>query len=218
MTAILVVALSFVAMEGVSYVAHRWIMHRFGMVWHRSHHRPPVGRFEANDLFPVVFSVVGIVLFALGTVGPAIDALLWIGVGVTAYGLAYMVVHELFIHRRMRLPVPQSAPVVWLRDSHRIHHLYGGEPYGMLLPIVSRALRARAEAHPSWARTDHLDRQPASADRPADVVAPARAAVERAGDASPIEALDRDERRVDADAVDDHDDRNGGRVPQHERW
>lgn len=218
MTAVVLVVVSFVAMEGVSYAAHRWVMHRFGMVWHRSHHRPPVARFEANDLFPVVFSAVGITLFALGAVGPAIDALFWIGVGVTAYGVAYMVVHELFIHHRMRVPVPHSAPVVWLRDSHRIHHLYGGEPYGMLLPIVPRELRARAETHPAWARTDHLDRQPSESERSADgVVAPGNPR-QRARDASPVEALNRDERQVDAGAVDDHDSRNGRRVPQHERW
>jgi beta-carotene 3-hydroxylase len=217
-TAIVLVVVSFVAMEGVSYGAHRWVMHRFGMGWHRSHHRPPAGRFEANDLFPVVFSVVGVALFALGTVGPAIDTLFWIGIGVTAYGVAYLVVHELFIHHRLRVPLPRSATVAWLRDSHRIHHLYGGEPYGMLMPIVPRALRARAEAHPAWARTDHLDRQPALPDRPADPVAPVSIAVQRAGDAGPVEALDRNERQVDADAVGDHDRCDGGRVPQRERW
>ncbi len=218
MKAVVLVVVSFVAMEGVSYGAHRWVMHRFGMGWHRSHHRPPAGRFEANDLFPVVFSFVGITLFALGTFGPAIDALFWIGVGVTAYGVAYLVVHELFIHHRLRVPQPRSATVARLRDSHRIHHLFGGEPYGMLIPIVPRALRARAEAHPAWARTDHLDRQPASADRAVHTVAPGGAAVQRAGDASPVEALDRDERQIDSDAVDHHDHRDGARVPQRERW
>ena len=44
----------FVAMEGVSYAAHRWVMHGRGMGWHRSHHAPPAARFERNDRFPLV--------------------------------------------------------------------------------------------------------------------------------------------------------------------
>ena len=36
--------LTFVAMEGASYVTHRWVMHGPGMVWHRSHHSPSTTR------------------------------------------------------------------------------------------------------------------------------------------------------------------------------
>ena len=34
----------------------------------------------------------------------------------------------------------------WLERMHRIHHLYGGEPYGMLLPVVPR----RCGRGPPW--------------------------------------------------------------------
>jgi beta-carotene 3-hydroxylase len=145
---ILLAVTAFVAMEGVSYAAHRWVMHGPGMGWHRSHHLPPRGRLERNDRFPACFSVVGVALFALGTMGPAIGALVWIGIGVTAYGVVYLVVHEVAIHHRVPVRTPDGAYVGWLRTSHRIHHLYGGEPYGMLLPLVPRALRARASAAP----------------------------------------------------------------------
>ena len=30
-------------MEGVAYVAHRWVMHGFGWFLHESHHRPRTG-------------------------------------------------------------------------------------------------------------------------------------------------------------------------------
>jgi beta-carotene 3-hydroxylase len=139
---------AFVAMEGVSYAAHRWAMHGPGMGWHRSHHLPPQGRLERNDRFPACFSVVGVALFALGTMGPAIGALVWVGIGVTAYGVVYLGVHEVAIHRRLPVRAPRGAYVRWLRDSHRIHHLYGGEPYGMLLPVVPRDLRRRAASAP----------------------------------------------------------------------
>ena len=137
---------AFVAMEGVSYLAHRFVMHGAGMVWHRSHHVPTGRRFERNDLFPLCFSTVGVSLFALATMGPAIAPLLWVGIGVTAYGASYLFVHEVYIHRRLPVRVPPLGYLEWLRASHRVHHRFGGEPYGMLLPLVSRSARARAAA------------------------------------------------------------------------
>ena len=68
-TAPLLVVASFLGMEAASYALHRWVMHGVGMVWHRSHHRRREGRFEANDLFPLCFSAVGVALFALATMG-----------------------------------------------------------------------------------------------------------------------------------------------------
>ena len=130
--AALVVA-AFAAMELVSYAAHRWLMHGPGMPWHVSHHRPPTGRVEKNDLFPVVFSVVGVVLFAAAAAGLTV---LWpIALGVTLYGVAYLLVHEVAIHRRVRCPVPALRYVRWLQRAHADHHRSGGEPYGMLLPL-----------------------------------------------------------------------------------
>jgi beta-carotene 3-hydroxylase len=154
MSAFLLAAGAFVAMEGVSYATHRWVMHGVGMPWHRSHHAPPRGRFERNDLFPIFFAALGIILFALGS--GLVPALWWIGVGVTAYGLAYAIVHEVFIHRRVPLPMPRLAYFVWLRDAHRDHHLGGDEPFGMLLPVVRRPGRAVPPA------VDPLDRAPST--------------------------------------------------------
>jgi beta-carotene 3-hydroxylase len=136
-------AVAFLAMEAVSYSAHRWLMHGPGMSWHRSHHAPPDGRFERNDLFPLCFSVVGAALFAGGAIGPAL--------GVTAYGAAYLAVHEIVIHRRLPVAVPSTRYLRWLRDAHAVHHRTGGEPYGMLLPLRVSA--------PVEVRTDRLDRR-----------------------------------------------------------
>ena len=135
---------AFAGMEAVSYAAHRWVMHGVAMVWHRSHHLPRVGRFERNDLFPLCFSTVGVALFALATMGPRVPALLWVGVGVTAYGALYMLVHDVFVHERLPLRLPRLRYLEWLARSHRLHHRFGGEPYGMLLPVVPRSLRERA--------------------------------------------------------------------------
>jgi beta-carotene 3-hydroxylase len=146
MRSLLLVIGSFVAMEGISYALHRWVMHRGGMRWHASHHRPAEPGWEPNDVFPLMFSVIGVVVFLLASVGPRIQAFWWIGVGVTAYGLCYLFVHEVYIHRRVPLRLRNVRYLDWLLRSHRIHHLFGGEPYGMLLPVVSRALRSRADA------------------------------------------------------------------------
>ncbi|MCU1401624.1 MAG: crtZ [Acidimicrobiales bacterium] len=134
---------AFVAMEGVSYATHRWIMHGPGMRWHRSHHVPSDKRLEKNDVFPVVFSLVGIALFATAA---ALDssALFFAAVGVTAYGAAYVIAHDIYTHRRLGIRLPDRRYLSWVRDSHRVHHTLGGEPYGMLLPILSARSRAAA--------------------------------------------------------------------------
>jgi beta-carotene 3-hydroxylase len=135
MTAVLLVVASFAAMEAVSYAGHRWVMHGPGMGWHRSHHQPPQGRTERNDLFPLCFSVVGFGLFAAASAGVA-GWLWWVATGVTAYGACYLFVHEVHIHRRLSVPTPRVRYLDWLREAHADHHRRGGEPYGMLLPLV----------------------------------------------------------------------------------
>jgi beta-carotene 3-hydroxylase len=141
MSAVAVVLASFAGMEAVSYATHRWIMHGFGRGWHRSHHARPHGSFERNDLFPLCFSVVGAALFAAASVAPGLRL---VAIGVTAYGACYAFVHEVYIHRRLPSPVASNRYLDWLRDSHRAHHQTGGEPYGMLLPLVRSVPRSSA--------------------------------------------------------------------------
>jgi beta-carotene 3-hydroxylase len=136
---------SFAAMELVSYATHRWVMHGPGMGWHRSHHLPAKGRVERNDLFPLCFSALGIALFAVASFG-SMRALFWVAVGVTAYGVLYLTVHDVCIHRRLPVRVPSARYLTWVHDAHRVHHVSGGEPYGMLLPLVSATARASARA------------------------------------------------------------------------
>lgn len=157
MIAALVAATSFVAMEAVSYATHRWVMHGPGMGWHRSHHQPPGGRWERNDLFPVCFSMLGFALFAAGAWGPSsLDVMTWAGAGVTVYGVAYLFVHEVVIHRRLPFRLPSGRYLRWLQERHRLHHYDGGEPFGMLLPLVSRARVGRWPGAPDRSRM--LDR------------------------------------------------------------
>lgn len=147
----------FVGMEAVSYATHRWLMHGPGRRWHDSHHAPPAGRWERNDLFPLCFSVVGVVAFALAAAGVAPPWVWWAAAGVTSYGVAYLVVHELFIHRRVRVRVPDVGYLRWLRASHAAHHVDGGEPFGMLLPVMSRRRRERVSRDRAAARSEVSD-------------------------------------------------------------
>jgi beta-carotene 3-hydroxylase len=140
-----IATVSLLAMEPAVTAVHRWVMHRGGWGWHRSHHLRAEGALEANDLFPVVFAAVTIAVMALGAAVEPLAPLLWIGCGVTAYGAAYLVVHDVYIHERLgRPPGAGSSAVRWLADAHRIHHQFGRAPYGFLLPVVPHDLRERA--------------------------------------------------------------------------
>ena len=54
---ILIVVGTFIAMEGVTWLTHRYIMH--GLLWylHKDHHQKSDGFFEKNDAFFVIFAI-----------------------------------------------------------------------------------------------------------------------------------------------------------------
>ena len=112
---------SFVAMEGLAYLLHRYVMHGPLWVLHESHHRPRSGRFERNDLFGVFFALPSIALIYAGTHGHPL--LLPLGIGMTAYGMAYFGFHDVVVHRRVRNSyVPRSAYLKRIVRAHLIHH------------------------------------------------------------------------------------------------
>ena len=146
MNAIGLVLLAFVLMEPTAYLAHRFVMHGRLGGWHRGHHQVRTSTFERNDLYPLVAAAVTIVLIAAGTVVDGASSLVWIGAGITLYGAAYLFVHDLYIHRRIPRFTWTCAPLERVREAHRIHHLWAGEPFGFLFPVVPRELRDRARA------------------------------------------------------------------------
>ena len=78
---------------------------------------------------------------ALGAWAPGLGWCTWVGLGVTAYGFVYLVVHEVHIHRRLPVDLPAGRYADWLREAHATHHRTSGEPYGMLLPLLPRSAR-----------------------------------------------------------------------------
>lgn len=142
---LLIVVVGFVAMEPLTAATHRWVMHGIGEWFHRSHHRPGRRpRWERNDWFPVAFAAI--VMFGLWVgFNTSLTALIPLAIGVTLYGIAYALVHDGYIHRRIDPFGDRPIPALErLADAHRIHHLYNAAPYGMLVPVVPAELRARA--------------------------------------------------------------------------
>jgi beta-carotene 3-hydroxylase len=149
---VVIAVAAFVVMEPLTALAHRSVMHGFGMGWHRSHHEPVRRVFETNDLFPVMFAGLTIAALCIGLYVPGYAALVPIGIGVTAYGAAYLFVHDVVIHRRVpRLPIPDRLLAHW-RRAHNVHHLSSGAPYGFLAPVVPAGVTRGAAARPDRTR------------------------------------------------------------------
>lgn len=135
--AFLVVA-AFLAMEGVAWATHKYIMHGFLWRWHEDHHRPYTGIFEKNDLFGVVFSTPAIAFMMLGL--HYRETHLWlffIGCGITCYGAFYVIFHDIIVHRRIK--IKHKATTRYMKRlirAHKIHHKvstkYGAESFGFL--------------------------------------------------------------------------------------
>jgi beta-carotene 3-hydroxylase len=140
-----VAAVAFLAMEPLAALVHRRVMHGRGWGWHRSHHTRPRPAVEGNDAYPLM---IGAAVFAAMLAGHLVEPLrplLWVGAGLTAYGAAYVVVHDLLVHQRFgRLPLARSRYVRWVATAHARHHDDGGAPYGFLLPAVPAGRRAGA--------------------------------------------------------------------------
>lgn len=158
----ILVVVAFAAMEPVTYLVHRFVMHGPGRRLHRSHHRSGrSSRFEANDWFPVAFAALVLAGLAVGFNVPGFGALVPVGIGVTAYGVAYGLVHDGYIHRRVPWPFGRWAVLDRLAEAHRLHHRFNGEPYGMLVPVVPQALRERASHAPaSGSRPSQVPAEP----------------------------------------------------------
>jgi beta-carotene 3-hydroxylase len=143
MRSVVIVILAFVLMEPFTYCAHRWVMHGLAKALHESHHRNAARALptllEANDVFPVILAAGVNILLSLGFNQPSLGALVPTCVGITAYGFAYFLVHDVYIHQRLRLFGNRRVAVLeHLAAAHRRHHQFNGEPFGMLLPLTGQ--------------------------------------------------------------------------------
>ena len=140
-----IATVTFCAMEGVSYVAHRFVYHKLLWVFHRSHHQSRKGLLEWNDVFPLFFSSVCIVLMYIAVQEPDGQDLRALAVGIAMYGTTYCIIHDLYVHRRARWLTFRVPYLQRVKKAHMIHHLYRGEPYGLLVFPLPRNLREKRE-------------------------------------------------------------------------
>jgi beta-carotene 3-hydroxylase len=120
---ILLFFFTILAMEGVAYVAHRWVMHGPGWFLHESHHRERNGLFEANDLYALIFALPSILLLFGGVNLDWGSWAIWVGAGIAAYGAIYFGFHDVIVHRRVgHRYLPKSNYMKRIVQAHRLHH------------------------------------------------------------------------------------------------
>lgn len=129
---------TFIGMEGVTWLTHKYIMHgALGWYFHEDHHQPGYPHpLEKNDFFFLVFAAISMAIFYWGTYG-GYPALFYVGLGILAYGICYFLVHDVLIHRRFKwLDNANHWYFRGLRKAHKIHHKHlgkeDGECFGML--------------------------------------------------------------------------------------
>ncbi len=127
---------TFIIMEGVTWLTHRYVMHGFLWNLHEDHHKKGPGFFEKNDAFFLIFAIPSWLCIMLGLQ----FQVYWVaavGSGITLYGAAYFIVHEVIIHQRFKFFTRSDNTYVrTIRWAHKMHHKHldkhEGESFGML--------------------------------------------------------------------------------------
>ena len=133
----LITFLTFIIMEGITWLTHKYVMHGIMWYFHEDHHQPRYQHiFERNDIFFVIFAIPSILLFYFGLQG-GLNYKFFIGLGILFYGMAYFFVHDIVIHQRFKLfTKTKNKYLVGLRKGHKAHHKHlgkeDGECFGML--------------------------------------------------------------------------------------
>jgi beta-carotene 3-hydroxylase len=116
---------AFIMMEGVAYLTHKYAMHGFLWSLHKSHHEPRKGLFELNDLFAFYFALPSILFIGIGV--SIAEPFLYVGLGMTAYGIMYFVFHDGIVHRRMGFLYTAKNPYMKrIIQAHGAHHAWNG--------------------------------------------------------------------------------------------
>lgn len=137
----LVVIAAYVGMEFVAWSSHRWLMHGWLWSWHEDHHKPKYekdGFWEKNDLFFIVFAIPSMFSYIGGSLLPDYRWLLYIGIGISLYGLTYFLIHDVYIHQRLRwfkqLDSKFSRAILKAHGAHHaVHTKEGCESFGLLV-------------------------------------------------------------------------------------
>lgn len=131
---IALILVAFCFMEFVAWFNHKYVMHGFLWKWHVDHHRKdhqqPLPekkedkRLEKNDLFFLVYAIPAIVLLITGfTI--SYYPIVYVGIGITLYGLTYFIIHDVIIHNRINIPFLQQRHNFLIKaviNAHKAHH------------------------------------------------------------------------------------------------
>ena len=122
-------------MECASWFIHKYILH--GWLWkiHETHHRNSKSFFELNDLVSLFFATSSIVLIIYGLRDK--DFKLWMGAGIAFYGILYFILHDIFIHKRIKFfKRIDNKYIQAISRAHRTHHKHlsknPSESFGLL--------------------------------------------------------------------------------------
>lgn len=132
-------------MEPWAALLHGWVWHSALWRVHRSHHQGPrdiaprvhQSRWEANDILSLTHAPLAVAAILYGCVGPPgtlREVLYGVGLGMTLFGVGYVLVHDGLAHDR--LPVRGLLRWRYMRRvcmAHRVHHRTGRAPFGLFL-------------------------------------------------------------------------------------
>ncbi len=119
----LIVIGTFLFWEFVAWFTHKYIMHGFLWVWHKSHHSVHNHALEKNDWFAVVFSLPSIALFYYASIVSYNPYLLAVGLGILCYGVFYIVFHDFLVHQRIKWRLGKKTKYLErMINAHYIHH------------------------------------------------------------------------------------------------
>ena len=145
----IVFLLTFIGMEGVAWFTHKYVMH--GIFWflHEDHHVPHTKKTEKNDFFFLIFAIPSWLCIMLGMINENYISVA-VGIGILIYGICYVIVHDVFIHQRIKWLRNADRPYFKaIRYAHKIHHKHlgkeDGECFGMLFVPIKYYTKAKQE-------------------------------------------------------------------------
>ncbi|MBK7213240.1 MAG: sterol desaturase family protein [Bacteroidales bacterium] len=119
---VMLVIAAFFFMEFMAWFTHKFVMHGFLWILHKDHHIRDGRKVEWNDVFAIVFALPSILLIYFGVMNPN-SIMLSIGIGIAAYGFAYFMFHDVYVHQRVKILKGLSNR--YLRatvKAHQEHH------------------------------------------------------------------------------------------------
>jgi beta-carotene 3-hydroxylase len=133
----IILILVFLGMEFMAWATHKFVMHGIMWTFHKDHHVEEPGFFERNDLFFLIYAIPSWLCIMLGMMCNNYVAV-WIGYGIATYGFAYFMIHDVYIHRRLKWLRDIDHPYFMaIRKAHKVHHKHLGkeksECFGMLI-------------------------------------------------------------------------------------